>query len=295
MKHLIFTSFLLLVVQSKTWAGDNLPNITGQKKVGRIVLFTSPKQVNWYLPMALSVDLSCSPNTSPHRSCILKVINSLSESESNELNNYQRNTKSTVTYFSTIQSHIVKQVEENFAGLPLVANILPSVSRTLEFNNRAPYARVDFRDTAEAISELETKYLSDGLGVFESKINLYTENIGDYLRVIDIRRLHSALQSTPAEGLTREELHTFLDALVSDAQYKLNNLKTEEAKALLKNYLRYKLFKLNVGTKYVLDHAGLRELGNEATFIDETYSPVNFTCNVKIELKEGAKQQVSCN
>lgn len=293
MKFSIMISALLFATSGPALAGQNLPNLNDPSNVGRVTVFRTPKNFQWFLPGAFSSELNC-PSEGTRRSCLLKVYNRLTPDETATLNAMTSGPDRGAIALSPLDASIVSGVQESFEGLPAGLALRTMKLQTLALNPLGPYASVGFRADGETIDRLAGAYASTGLGVFKSEVSFKGERIGFFVAVKGLDALKAQLLAVGDAGLATRDLNEFLGKLVSQTDLAIAGTSDAEARGYLRIELIRRFFKFDGRVKrYLLAHEDVSNL-KELVLLDETSPPVAMTCTIQLVLKNGATPEVNC-
>lgn len=283
------TFILVFLLGSSAFAQANLPNFGSAQMVGRVAAFPSPRGTTWYLPLALSPQLECSPDAAK-RSCIVKVVNWLSPQESARLSQMQTQSRSGVAPVTPINPMVVRSVAEHFEGLPQGFQSSEMKLQTLALNERGPYASVALRGDGSAIASVEQQFESSGVGSFESEVVLNAESVAEYIAIQNTDALRSALSGLSGR-YSRSDMLASISRVVATLDLQTFNVDAGEARQIAAEQIRSLFFRYTrfKGYEVVLD-----QMPKTLVLRDEHSAPYQVRCLVNLQLKAGAVPQVAC-
>jgi|GEM_PF-4050214 len=283
------TFILTLLLGTSAFAQANLPNFESRQMVGRVAAFPSPRGTTWYLPLALSAQLNCSPNAVT-RSCIVKIVNWLSPQESDRLSQLQSQSRSGVAPMTAVNPLVVQSVSEHFDGLPKDFQTSEMKLQTLALNERAPYASVALRGDGSAIGALEQQFGSIGIGTFESDVDMNAETVGEYIAIPNTDSLRSALASLSGQ-LSRADMMAAISRIVATLDLQVFNIDAAEARQTAAEQIRILFFRY---TRFKTYRVAVDQMPKSLVIRDEHTAPYRVHCVVSLPLKAGATPQVGC-
>ena len=281
---------LALLVSSQAFAQQNLPNFSDLQKVGRVPVFRSPRGITWFLPTAFQTQLSCSPQAQT-RSCIVKVLNSLSAQESEGLAQIQASVGFGSVALTPINPTIVARVEESFSAQLSGLQTSEMKLQTLALNDRGPYASVALRGDAASMAKIEQAYASGGLGTFNSEILLNVESVGEYIAIRNGESLKEMLLRLPV-NLSKQQMLDAIQAMLPKLDFHVYNVSVRDAAVAAAIRIRTAYFQYTRFTGY----SAVTDAQMPTTLVmrDEHSAPYQVLCTASIPLKANAEGTVDC-
>jgi hypothetical protein len=279
-----------LVLSGHAMAQQNLPNFQDVRMVGRVPAYPSPRGVSWFLPVAFQTQLSCSPQALS-RSCILKIVNSLSVPENDGLMQIQKGAGSGVIAITPLNSNIVSRVAESFQTKLEGVQTSEMKLGTLVMNERTPYATLAIRGDAASIAKIEQAYVSTGLGSFDSEISLNVENVGEYIAIRNGDVLKQMLSSLPA-NLTKQQMIEAIEAFIPKLDLQAYNVSAHDAAVAAASRIRAGYFQFTRYKGYSV--ANDAEIPKTLVIRDEHSAPYRVLCVATIPLKANASVEIGC-
>lgn len=286
---------LIILLSGSAFGAPHTPNIESPTQIGRLSYFSGPKPFQWYLPTAFETDLICS-ETSPTSTCILRIYNSLNQSEvaqiTQKLNNGEK-----ITPLSplghTPKVYVREEFKHKLTGLPISETVLKNL--TLSENKKVPYASLVFRIDETMKETLEEEYTTVGLGEFTSHIEFEAERVYEYLEVTNFDVIKKLLLQHSQVKMKSKKLRTELMNISAQAKFIASSYEDEEAQQLLASELRQRFFKPQGSQSYSLDQSAVQNLkGGSLVLREATDTGLTYTCTAKIQLRAGARVNIQC-
>lgn len=287
--HFIIALFLVgadfVSAQSVT-----LPELSGESKVGRVTLYKSTLGTSWLVPTAFSASLRCS--SANHDSlCTLSVVNALTVSEQQAINDLMVNENLRVTYFTDIETNIVSNIKGEFKDLPSTIDGKPLVLNTLQMSNgKIPYASIAFR--AQDPRNLAYQFDSTGLGQFSVSFLMHARQTYEYLGFHNGDCVKGELLENKGAYLWSRSLKKLVQRIASKCDFRFIGYDPDDAAASVAVYFRENLFNSS-WRGYQVNEAKVNEISDRLVVYEAAFNRV-MNCSSSIELKSEAQPQLTC-
>jgi hypothetical protein len=279
-------AFALVDVSLAAGPAQNLPNYVGQKDVGRLRLFETPKAFAWYLPTGLSSELYC-PTSGR---CVVKVLNTVQPSEITMLEKYSLGDNRGAMKLNSFDPAVIS-VQESFANLRFPGG-QEWKQESLNVHEKASYATYAVRVKPSEVGDLQNAFNDAGLGEFVSRVTLNAESVEDYLTIQNPNVLVDELSKLTGRtsGLRIDRV---VDEIVEKLRLDSNKFSQPDARLLTRMYIKLNMFDRAYGFYKVRASALARQ--DNPLFVRALESgPFQIICETRLLLKADSTATTSC-
>lgn len=283
----------LLVIAAQAFAQTNPPELGVQSQLGRVAFYKAFAGYSYFTPTAFSSQFRCVGVSEPL--CQINVYNSLTDDEKAQIQQLTQSEGLKIVTFSSINSKIVSNINENFVNLPNVTNPQILQLNTLDMSSgNVPYASVAFRTDAGSANSLKSQYQTAGLGTYSVQFQLHAQKTSAYLGLAKPGCVSDTLSPSVGKGLWWSEAAQLIDTAVKTCGLESFGFRPDEADHELRLNLEKTFFKHVFLHGYFVKEEVLTDVRDAPYSAYDIADPTDLNCRVDLDLRAGAVPVYRC-